>query len=249
MCGRNSRGHCFRVEVAAIAPFERAGGMQHRWGRDRDRCSNLHHFLWEAPGLHDRFEPRGERCRSGVSGQVPRHRLTAEDPSVGESVARREKPPEAGTTSGWVGMVAAGSGDLRFSAGGASGSPMTRSVADMAICSTSSLDRRAGILNSPRLQSAPTPVRRRQRKSLPQLHVHHTAAHTRIVSAAPFRPNRQTLPRQRGRISIPTDSAVRVRPPQPASAVSAPSFPGVEERPTLPSVRRRERVSAAGNAA
>jgi hypothetical protein len=34
-------------------------------------------FLNEVPGLHDRFEPRGERCGAGVSGQVPRHRLTA----------------------------------------------------------------------------------------------------------------------------------------------------------------------------
>src|SRR5580704_4625789 len=42
---RNSPEHCARVEVAARAPFESAGGMQHRWGRDRDRCSNLHHFM------------------------------------------------------------------------------------------------------------------------------------------------------------------------------------------------------------
>jgi hypothetical protein len=34
------------------------------------------------------------------------------------------------------------------------------------------------ILNSPRRQSAPTPVRQRQRKSLPQLHDRHTAAQT-----------------------------------------------------------------------
>ena len=32
----------FPVKVAAIAPLERAGGMQHRWGRARDCCSNLH---------------------------------------------------------------------------------------------------------------------------------------------------------------------------------------------------------------
>ena len=30
---------------------------------DRDRCSNLHRFLNEVPGLHDRFEPRGEQLR------------------------------------------------------------------------------------------------------------------------------------------------------------------------------------------
>jgi hypothetical protein len=42
MCGRDPRGHSFLVEVAARAPLERAGGMQHRWTRDRDRCSNLH---------------------------------------------------------------------------------------------------------------------------------------------------------------------------------------------------------------
>jgi|SRR5580704_5188830 hypothetical protein len=58
------------------APFERAGGMQHRWGRDRDRCSNLHRFLNEVPGLHDRFEPRGEQLRgrcqwAGASSSGP----------------------------------------------------------------------------------------------------------------------------------------------------------------------------------
>src|SRR5580704_4322317 len=42
---RNWRAHFARVEVVAIAPLERAGGMQHRWGRDRDRCSNLHRFF------------------------------------------------------------------------------------------------------------------------------------------------------------------------------------------------------------
>jgi hypothetical protein len=42
LCGPNCRSHSNRVEVAAIASLERAGGMQHRWGRVRDRCSNLH---------------------------------------------------------------------------------------------------------------------------------------------------------------------------------------------------------------
>src|SRR4029077_3083904 len=49
MWGHNSREQYSWVEVAARAPLERAGGMQHRWGRDRDRCSNLHRFYNEAP--------------------------------------------------------------------------------------------------------------------------------------------------------------------------------------------------------
>jgi hypothetical protein len=56
-----------------------------------------------------------------------------------------------------------------------------------------------------------------QPKSLPQLDVGNAAARTRTVSAAPFRPNRQKFARQNGRILIPTDSAVRVLPPQPRS--------------------------------
>jgi hypothetical protein len=41
------------VEVAAIAPLERAGEEQHRRGRVRDSHINLHHFLYEAPAMHE----------------------------------------------------------------------------------------------------------------------------------------------------------------------------------------------------
>jgi hypothetical protein len=44
LCGHIRRGHSFSVEVAGRASLERAGGMQHRWGRDRDG-SNLHLYI------------------------------------------------------------------------------------------------------------------------------------------------------------------------------------------------------------
>jgi hypothetical protein len=47
---------------------------------------------------------------------------------------------------------------------------------------------RPGILNRPAVMLRHPPCRQRQRKCLPQLHVRHTAARTRTVSAAPFRP-------------------------------------------------------------
>jgi hypothetical protein len=60
-------------------------------------------------------------------------------------------------------------------------------------------------------------------KSLPQLHIHRSAARTRIVSAAQFWPALRKLSPKLRRILILPDIAVRV-----------PSFPGIEERPTLP---------------
>jgi hypothetical protein len=76
---------------------------------------------------------------------------------------------------------------------------------------------RPSILNGHAVMVRQSPIRQRQQKSLPQLHIRHAAAQLRTISRAPFRPNRQNFPRQHRRISIPTDSAVRVRPPQPRS--------------------------------
>src|SRR5580704_1381327 len=71
------------------------------------------------------------------------------------------------------------------------------------------LNRPAAILRQPRCAQ-------HQAKSLPKLHVGNAAARTRTVSAAPF-PKSAEIPPQHRRTSIPTDSAVRVRPPQPRS--------------------------------
>ena len=96
-----------------------------------------------------------------------------------------------------------------------------------------------GMLNSPAVILRQPTCAQHQAKSLPQLHVGNAAAPTRTVSAAPFPAKSAEIPPQHRRTSIPSDSAVRVRPPQPASAVSGPSFPGMEERPILSSVRRK----------
>jgi hypothetical protein len=62
--GRNSRGHCFRVEVAARAPFERARGNAAPVGTAfATVAATFTDFLNEVPGLEDRFEPRGEQLR------------------------------------------------------------------------------------------------------------------------------------------------------------------------------------------
>src|SRR5579864_2625100 len=56
-----------------------------------------------------------------------------------------------------------------------------------------------------------------QAKSLPQLHVgqHRSSDANRLCCAVSAKS--AEIPRQHGRTSIPTDSAVRVRPPQPRS--------------------------------
>ena len=72
------------MEVAARAPLERAGGNAALVGT-RSRPLQQPSPLYELPGLHDRFEPRGERYGAGVSGQVPRRRLTA-PPLISDAV-------------------------------------------------------------------------------------------------------------------------------------------------------------------
>ena len=51
----------------------------------------------------------------------------------------------------------------------------------------------AGILNSPAVMLFGLPRRQRLPKSLPQLHIRHTAAQTRTVSTAQFQPNPRKL--------------------------------------------------------
>src|SRR5579864_3098358 len=68
-----------------------------------------------------------------------------------------------------------------------------------------------GMLNSPAAILRQPTCAQRQAKSLPKLHVGNVAARTRTVSAAPFPAKSAEIPRQHGRTSIPTDSAVRVR--------------------------------------
>src|SRR5579864_6780209 len=74
-----------------------------------------------------------------------------------------------------------------------------------------------GMLNSPAAILRQPTCAQHQAKSLPKLHVGNVAARPRTVSAAPFPAKSAEIPRQHGRTSIPTDSAVRVRPPQPRS--------------------------------
>src|SRR5579864_4969232 len=78
-----------------------------------------------------------------------------------------------------------------------------------------------GMLNSPAAILRQPTCAQHQAKSLPKLHVGNVAARTRTVSAAPFPAKSAEIPRQHGRTSIPTDSAVRVRPPQPRSRSAA----------------------------
>jgi hypothetical protein len=74
-----------------------------------------------------------------------------------------------------------------------------------------------GILNSPVVMVREPPRRQCLPKSLPQLHIRHAAAHTRTVSAEPFRPNSRKSWRQFKWILVLTDSAVRVSYAQPRS--------------------------------
>ena len=74
-----------------------------------------------------------------------------------------------------------------------------------------------GMLNSPAAILRQPMCAQHQAKSLPQLHLGNAAARTRTVSAPPFRVKSAEIPPQHRRTSIPTDSAVRVRPPQPRS--------------------------------
>jgi hypothetical protein len=74
-----------------------------------------------------------------------------------------------------------------------------------------------GILNSPAVMLFGLPRRQRLPKSLPQLHIRHTAAQTRTVSTAQFQPNPRKLWRQFKWILFLTDSGVRVRYAQPGS--------------------------------
>jgi len=80
--------------------------------------------------------------------------------------------------------------------------------------------RHPGILNSPVAMVRGHPRREHLRKSLPQLHIRHAAAQTRMVSAAQF----WSIPRKfsppRGQILILPASAVRILPAQPRSRVS-----------------------------
>jgi hypothetical protein len=81
------------------------------------------------------------------------------------------------------------------------------------------------------------PRRQRLPKSLWELHNSRVAAQTRPVSAAPFRPNPRKLSRQFKWILVLTDSAVRVRPRQPASPVFVGCHPCLDEPATFPRVR------------
>src|SRR5580700_3813805 len=74
-----------------------------------------------------------------------------------------------------------------------------------------------GMLNTPAAIRRQPTCAQHQAKSLQQLHVGNAAARTRTVSAAPISAKSAEIPRQYGRTLIPTDSAVRVRPPQPRS--------------------------------
>jgi hypothetical protein len=93
-----------------------------------------------------------------------------------------------------------------------------------------------GILNSPAVMLFGLPRRQRLPKSLPQLHIRHTAAQTRTVSTAQFQPNPRKLWRQFKWILFLTGSGVRVRYAQPGSPVSVGCVCVARIRATFPKV-------------
>src|SRR5579864_8007999 len=95
-----------------------------------------------------------------------------------------------------------------------------------------------GMLNSPAAILRQPTCAQHQAKSLPKLHVGNVAARPRTVSAAPFPAKSAEIPRQHGRTSIPTDSAVRVRPPQPCSRSLADVLPAIALHRTSSAFRR-----------
>ena len=74
---RNSREHCARVEVAARAPLERAGGMQHGGDAIATVVATFTAFYIKRQDSRIGWSHVVNSCGAGVSGQVPRHRLTA----------------------------------------------------------------------------------------------------------------------------------------------------------------------------
>jgi hypothetical protein len=78
------------------------------------------------------------------------------------------------------------------------------------------------------------------RKSLPQLHIHRSAAQTRIVSALQFWPSPRKLSPKLRRIFILPDIAVRILYAQPATAVSPYGFRVLKEVPTFREVSHQE---------